>query len=107
MKSKVREDQRAISGYRLGLAKHIPFWREPPEFASEPFLDAAVVQTRRAGGKDRIARREFEGEAASIEDTFRLQAEPGAPGEERDQLAERVTIQSGVPKQRERSGDLQ
>ena len=59
LEGKIRKDQRAISGDRLGLANHVPFRREPSELASKPLLDTAVVWARRARGKDRIARREL------------------------------------------------
>jgi len=70
-------------------------------------MEAAVVLAGRTRRKDGIACREFEGDAAPVEYKVCLQAEACAPCEQRDQLPERVTIEPGVLKQRERSGDLQ
>ena len=70
-------------------------------------MEAAVVLAGRPRRKDWVARREFQRDAASIEYTVGLWAKARAPCEQRNQLPERATIWSDVPKQRERSGDLQ
>lgn len=92
----VGKDQRAICCYRLRLADHIPIWRKLAEFQSRAFLDVAVVLAWHAGGEDGIACSESQGEGASVADTVRLEG-----------TSSPRTIQTSVPKECERSGELQ
>src|SRR3989442_15766001 len=103
---KIGKDQRATGGDRLRLADHIPHGGEPSELPGEALLHEAVVSARRAGGKDRIAGRELQGETALVEDAFRSQAQARTPREEGNHLPEAPTIEAGVAKHHDGSRNI-